>query len=42
MTATSRETVTRVLGRLKRDRLIRIRGASLTVLQPQELERLAV
>lgn len=42
MTATTRETVTRVLGQLKRDQLISIHGAALTVLQPQELERLAV
>jgi CRP/FNR family cyclic AMP-dependent transcriptional regulator len=42
MTATTRETVTRILGQLKRDQLISIRGASLTVLQPQALERLAV
>jgi len=42
MTATTRETVTRVLGQLKRDNLIQIHGASLTVLQPQALERLAV
>jgi CRP/FNR family transcriptional regulator, cyclic AMP receptor protein len=42
MTATTRETVTRVLGQLKRDQLIQIRGAALTVLQPQALERLAV
>ena len=42
MTATTRETVTRVLGQLKRDQLISIRGAALTVLQPQALEQLAV
>jgi CRP/FNR family cyclic AMP-dependent transcriptional regulator len=42
MTATTRETVTRVLSQLKRDQLIQIRGAALTVLQPQALERLAV
>jgi CRP/FNR family cyclic AMP-dependent transcriptional regulator len=42
MTATTRETVTRVLGQLKRDQFIQIRGAALTVLQPQELERMAV
>jgi CRP/FNR family cyclic AMP-dependent transcriptional regulator len=42
MTATTRETVTRILGQLKRDQLISIRGAALTVLQPQALERLAV
>ncbi len=41
MAATSRETVTRVLGRLRRDRLIRLQGASLTVLEPRALERLA-
>jgi CRP/FNR family transcriptional regulator len=42
MTATTRETVTRVLGQMRRDQVISIRGAALTVLQPQELERLAV
>ncbi|HSY00719.1 MAG TPA: Crp/Fnr family transcriptional regulator [Acidobacteriaceae bacterium] len=42
MTATTRETVTRVLGQMKRDQLISIRGAALTVLQPQALEQLAV
>lgn len=42
MTATTRETVTRVLGQLKRDNLIQIHGAALTVLQPQALERLAI
>ena len=42
MTATTRETVTRVLGGFKRENLISIRGASLTVLQPQALERMAI
>jgi CRP/FNR family cyclic AMP-dependent transcriptional regulator len=42
MTATTRETVTRVLSQLKRDNLISIRGAALTVLQPQALEQMAV
>lgn len=42
MTATTRETVTRVLGQMKRDQLITIRGASLTVLKPLALEQLAV
>jgi CRP/FNR family transcriptional regulator, cyclic AMP receptor protein len=42
MTATTRETVTRVLGQMKRDQVISIHGAALTVLQPQELERLAI
>lgn len=41
MTATSRETVTRVLGRMRRDQLIQIRGAALTVLRRQALEKLA-
>jgi CRP/FNR family transcriptional regulator len=42
MTATTRETVTRVLSQLKRDNLISIRGAALTVLQPQALEQMAI
>ncbi len=42
MTATTRETVTRVLGQMKRDHVISIHGAGFTVLQPQALERLAV
>lgn len=41
MTATTRETVTRALRHLRREQLISIRGASLTVLQPQMLELLA-
>lgn len=41
MTALTRETVTRVLGQLKRKRLISINRASLSVLQPWALERLA-
>lgn len=41
MIASTRETVTRILGRLKRDRVISFRGAILTVLQPQTLEQLA-
>ena len=35
MTATTRKSVTRVLGQLKRDQLISIGGASLTVPQPR-------
>lgn len=42
MTATSRETVSRVLQQFQRDKLISIKGASLTVLQPAALEQLAV
>jgi len=42
MTATSRETVSRVLQQFQRDKLISIKGAFLTVLQPAALEQLAV
>jgi CRP/FNR family cyclic AMP-dependent transcriptional regulator len=38
----SRETVTRVLGRFKRDKLIEIHGSSIVILAPERLERLAV
>lgn len=41
MTATSRETVTRVFNQFERERLISIKGSSLTVLQPEALEQLA-
>jgi CRP/FNR family transcriptional regulator len=41
MTATSRETVSRVLQQFQRDKIISIKGASLTVLQPEALEHLA-
>jgi CRP/FNR family transcriptional regulator len=41
MTGTSRETVSRVLQQFQREKLISIKGASLTVLQPQALEQLA-
>jgi CRP/FNR family transcriptional regulator len=41
MTATTRETVTRTLSRLRRDGAIAIRGISLTVLKPDELRQLA-
>jgi CRP/FNR family transcriptional regulator, cyclic AMP receptor protein len=42
MTNTSRETVSRVLHQFQRDKLIRIKGASVTILQPQALAQLAV
>jgi len=42
MTNTSRETVSRVLHQFQEDKLIRIKGASVTILQPQALELLAV
>lgn len=42
MTATTRETVTRTLGRFRRDKLITLRGVALTVLRPDALEHIAV
>ena len=42
MTGTSRETVSRVLQQFQRDKLISIKGVSLTVLRPEALEQLAV
>lgn len=41
MTNTSRETVSRVFQQFQRDKLIAVKGASVTVLQPQALEQLA-
>jgi CRP/FNR family transcriptional regulator len=41
MIATTRETVTRTLGRFRKDELISIRGVSLTVLRPDALKQLA-
>lgn len=41
MTATSRETVSRVFTQFQREKLIAVKGASVTVLQPQALEQLA-
>ncbi len=42
MTGTSRETVSRVLQQFQREKLITIKGAALTVLQPEALQELAV
>lgn len=42
MTGTSRETVSRVLQQFQREKLIAIKGAALTVLQPEALQELAV
>lgn len=42
MTGTSRETVSRVLQQFRRDKLIAIKGASITVLRPEALEQLTV
>jgi CRP/FNR family cyclic AMP-dependent transcriptional regulator len=38
---TSRETVTRILGRFKRDKLIQVRGATIVILAPDKLELMA-
>ncbi len=40
LVSTSRETVTRVLGRFQKDKLIEIRGSSLRILSPEGLEEL--
>jgi CRP/FNR family transcriptional regulator len=40
MAGTSRETVTRLLNQFRRDQWIVIKGASLTITKPDELERL--
>jgi CRP/FNR family transcriptional regulator len=42
MTATSRETVTRVFSQFEREKLISIKGSSFTVLQPEALRQLAM
>jgi CRP/FNR family transcriptional regulator len=40
MAGTSRETVTRLLNQFRRDQWIVIKGASLTIAKPEQLERL--
>jgi CRP/FNR family transcriptional regulator len=40
MAGTSRETVTRLLNQFRRDQWITIKGASLTIIKPDQLERL--
>jgi len=42
LVGSSRETVTRMLGRFKREKLIQIRGASILIVAPDELEQLSV
>lgn len=42
MTNTSRETVSRILHQFQQEKLISIKGASVTILQPEALELLAV
>jgi CRP-like cAMP-binding protein len=41
MTATSRETVTRLFSQLKRDRIISIRGSDLIIRDRMALEKMA-
>ena len=41
LVGSSRETVTRMLGRFKRDKLIQIRGSSILILSPERLEQLS-
>jgi CRP/FNR family transcriptional regulator len=40
MAGTSRETVTRLLNQFRRDQWITIKGTSLTIVKPDQLERL--
>lgn len=40
MAGTSRETVTRLLNQFRRDQWISIKGSSLTIIKPEQLERL--
>jgi CRP/FNR family transcriptional regulator len=40
MAGTSRETVTRLLNQFRRDQWITIRGASMTIVKPDQLERI--
>ena len=42
MANTSRETVSRVLNQFQQDKLISIKGAAVTILQPKALEQIAV
>jgi len=41
MAGTSRETVTRILSRLKRENLIDVKGSSFTILAPEKLEHVS-
>jgi len=42
MAGTSRETVTRLLNQFRRDQWLTIKGASITITKPEQLERLTV
>ena len=41
LVGSSRETMTRMLSRFKREKLIRMRGSSIVILSPEKLERLS-
>jgi CRP/FNR family transcriptional regulator, cyclic AMP receptor protein len=41
LVGSSRETVTRMLGRFKKEKLIQMRGASILILSPEKLEQLS-
>jgi CRP/FNR family transcriptional regulator len=41
MVGVSRETVTRLLNRFRREKIIRIQGATLTILQPEAMEQMS-
>jgi CRP/FNR family transcriptional regulator len=41
LAGTSRETVTRVLGRLQKEHLIQVHGATFTILAPEKLAQLS-
>jgi len=42
MTGTSRESVSRTFQEFQREKVISVKGSSLTVLRPEALEQLAV
>ena len=41
LVGSSRETVTRMLGRFKKEKLIQIRGSSVLIISPEQLEHLS-
>jgi CRP/FNR family transcriptional regulator len=40
LVGSSRETITRMLGLFKKERLIEVRGASIVILAPERLEQM--
>ena len=41
LVGSSRETVTRMLGKFKREKLIQVHGATILILSPERLEHLS-